>query len=309
MKQATIFNIQKFSIHDGPGIRTVVFFKGCQLRCRWCANPESQKGTPELYQVKNKCIGCGACVSACPAGALSAEKDGIAVAREQCTACGSCAAECYAHALSMKGMRYTTDEILHRIAQDAPFYRNSGGGYTLSGGEPLLQADFCIELAQKCARAGFHGAIETCGFGDTEAFKTLVRWMDVVFFDIKHMDDAVHKAVTGVSNQLILHNLESIQADAKEVVLRTPVIPGTNDSTETITAIAAFCCGLEKVHTWELLPYHKLGEYKYESLGTDYTLKGTQPPAREVMQHLVDSANAILVPAGKQCVLNTSALG
>ena len=309
MKQATVFNIQKFSIHDGPGIRTVIFLKGCGLKCQWCANPESQSIHPELYQVKSKCIGCGACINVCPHGALSAGSDGIAVDRTKCTGCGKCAEECYAKALILKGQTYTTDEIVEKIAKDASFYENSGGGYTLSGGEPLMQVDFCIELAEKCAKAGYHGCIETCGNGNTEKFKKLAGLLDLVFFDVKHANSDIHKSVTGVSNEPILKNLEAIQETANNIIVRTPVIPGINDSEENIIEIAKICSRMSKVSAWELLPYHRLGEYKYESLGLPYSLTGTMPPPKEQMQHFVDLANSILEPCGKQCILNTSSTG
>jgi len=308
MKKAFVFNIQKFSIHDGQGIRTVVFMKGCPLRCLWCANPESHELHPQLSVVPGHCIGCGVCLETCQNGAISFGEKGVTVDRSRCRRCGLCAEECYSRALKVMGKEMAVEEVFHKISQDAVFYKNSGGGYTLSGGEPLLQAEFCLELADRCAQAGFRGAIETSGFGNTESFKKLSRKLELIFFDLKHLDDACHKTLTGVSNVSIMENLRAIQEDAAEIVIRTPVIPGLNDSVDNIEATARLCTGLKKVKILELLPYHKLGEHKYESLGQDYQLSETQKPALEQIQELAHTANTIMQKAGKQCVLNTSAL-
>lgn len=309
MIKANLFNIQKFSIHDGPGIRTVVFFKGCPLSCIWCANPESQKTMPELYCVKTHCIGCGACIRACQHGALAFGNDGIEIDRSKCNVCGDCVSECYSRALQMKGEGKTIDEIFREIEKDSAFYANSGGGYTLSGGEPLLQDKFCLKLVDRCKRAGFHGAIETSGFGGTQNFKKLAGMLDLVFYDMKEMDDKKHRSLTGFSNELILQNLYEIQEDAKEIIVRTPVIPGKNDSIENITKIAELCNKLEKVQKWELLPYHKLGEYKYESLGRGDKLGEMLPPDKNRMEQLAEIANSIMSHTGKVCVINTSTMG
>ncbi len=309
MARANIFNVQRFSIHDGPGIRTTVFLKGCPLKCIWCANPESQKMSPELYNVKTHCIGCGACIESCQHGTLFFGKSGIEIDRSKCHACGVCASECYSGALKMMGEERTVDEIFREIEKDTVFYDNSGGGYTLSGGEPLLQAQFCLELVEMCKNTGFHGAIETSGYGDTQDLKQLARMLDLVFFDIKEMDDRKHRSFTGVSNELIIHNLEEIQEDAKEIIIRTPVIPGLNDSIENITKIAELCNRLKRVQKWELLPYHKLGEYKYESLGRDYELKEIRPPDKKHMQQLLEIANLVLKHTGKICVMDTTTVG
>lgn len=309
MKTATIFNLQKFSIHDGPGFRTTVFFKGCALSCKWCANPESQKFAPELYQIESKCIGCGACIEACPNGALSPGKEQILVDRSKCVGCGTCTKECYAHALAMKGKVMDTDEVLFVISQDEKFYKNSGGGYTLSGGEPLLHADFCKELIEKCTEKGYHGCMETCGYGDTADFVELAGMLDLIYFDIKQLDPELHKKWTGVTNELILKNMDAIQDTAKEIIVRTPVIPAVNATEEDIRKIAEYCSTLKKVTALELLPYHRLGEHKYEALGQVYELAGTETPEKAVMAHFKEIADEILIPAGKRCDLNRSATG
>lgn len=309
MQKANIFNIQKFSIHDGPGIRTVVFFKGCPLKCLWCANPESQKSRPQLSVIKSNCMKCGACMEVCPQNAITMEKDGANIDRDLCDDCGLCASECYSRAIKSMGEEKSTKEVFDVINEDAVFYANSGGGYTLSGGEPLFYADFCLELTNLCTQAGFHGAIETSGYGDTEKFKELCGKLDVIFFDVKHMDPEKHKELTGVSNDLILSNLKEIQSTSKEVIIRTPLIPGINDDMENIEATAKLCLDLEKVSTWELLPYHKLGEHKYMSLGENYELEEVLPPKKDEIAKYVDAANSILSTKGKACVVNKSTIG
>jgi len=304
-----VFNIQKFSIHDGQGIRTVVFLKGCPLRCLWCANPESHEVRPQLSVVPSHCIGCGICQETCPNGAISFGEKGVRIDRGLCRRCGLCAEECYSRALKIMGQEMTVEEVFHKISQDAVFYKNSGGGYTLSGGEPLLQDEFCLELADRCAQAGFRGAIETSGFGRTEHFVKLSRKLELIFFDLKHMDDDQHKTLTGVSNVSIIENLRAIEGLAAEIVIRTPVIPGLNDSADNIEATARLCTELKSVRALELLPYHQLGEHKYESLGQDYKLSETRKPAREQILKLVQTADTIMQKAGKRCLLNTSALG
>ena len=309
MKKAFVFNIQKFSIHDGQGIRTVVFLKGCPLRCLWCANPESHEMQPQLSVVPSHCIGCGVCRQTCPNRAVSFGEKGVRIDRSLCRRCGLCAKECYSRALKVMGQEMTVGEVFHKIEQDAVFYKNSGGGYTLSGGEPLLQDEFCLELADRCTQAGIRGAIETSGFGRTDNFIQLSRKLELIFFDLKHMDDARHKALTGVSNVSILENLRAIQEEGPEIVIRTPVIPGLNDSADNIGATARLCAELKSVRALELLPYHQLGEHKYESLGQDYKLPETPKPAREQVLELVKTANNIMKKTGKRCLLNTSALG
>lgn len=308
MKKAHVFNIQKFSIHDGKGIRTVVFLKGCPLKCLWCANPESHEMYPQLSVIPNNCIGCGACINVCPNQAISFDEKGVNVDRSSCRRCHLCADECYSRALKVMGQEMTVEEVFQKIAQDAVFYKHSGGGYTLSGGEPLLQDEFCLELADRCAQAGLRGAIETSGFGNAERFKKLIRKLELVFFDLKHMDDQRHKKLTGVSNSVILSNLKEIQDDAQEIVIRIPIIPGLNDEDENIAETANLCTGLKKVSGLELLPYHQLGEHKYESLGQDYSLTETRKPGFEQILKLVDTANNILHKSGKVCLLNKSAL-
>lgn len=306
MKKATVFNIQKFSIHDGHGIRTVVFLKGCPLRCLWCANPESQAVEPEITVLRANCIGCGACAAVCPTGAIHFDEGGVGIARSLCICCGACTEECYSRTLKMTGQEMTVDEVFEKIADDAAFYKNSGGGYTLSGGEPLMQAEFCLELVKKCSDAGFCGAMETCGCGSADDLLQLSRQLELIFFDIKHIDPERHKALTGISNERILENFRAIQDTANEIVIRTPVIPGINDSLECIEAIAQLGAAARQVSAMELLPYHQLGVHKYDLLDRTYALRDLSRPEHKSMEILADAANVIMQRAGKRCILNTS---
>lgn len=308
MNKAMIFNVQKFSLHDGPGIRTLVFLKGCPLHCKWCSNPESQNTFSELEVFPANCIGCGECIKACPNGAISFGEKGIQIDRKKCEKCGKCAEVCYSETLKIIGKEMTVDEVVKVIKEDEVFYFNSGGGYTFSGGEPLSQGKFCLEVLEKCKNLGYHSTIETCAYGDTELFIKLAKELDLVYCDIKHMDENIHKELTGVSNELILNNIKAIQKVAKEVIIRTPIIPGLNDSEENIINTAKFCTQLSAVQEWELLPYHKLGEHKFISLGRKYELSNIVAPTKERIDELVEIANNILKPSGKECIVDSSGL-
>lgn len=303
MKKAAIFNIQRFSIHDGPGIRTVIFFKGCPLRCLWCANPESQLPGPELEVLPGNCIGCGECMKACPNQAISVQREGIQINRNRCRRCGLCAEQCYSNTLKYIGEEMTVEEVVAEIKKDAVFYQNSGGGFTFSGGEPLSCADFCLDVLRACRPMGYHSAIETSGYGSREAFVEMAKELSLIFLDIKHSDPEVHKKLTGVSNECILENLRSIEPYASEIIVRTPLVPGLNDSRENILATARICAGNAAVKEWEILPFHNLGEHKYEALGKEYDKAMFSKPGREHMEALADLANRVLKPAGKQCRL------
>jgi pyruvate formate lyase activating enzyme len=222
--------------------------------------------------------------------------------------CGACVSECYSESLQMKGEEKTVEEIFREIEKDAAFYKNSGGGYTLSGGEPLFQYQFCLELIKKCKSIGFHGAMETCGYGDTNNLVKLSSMLDLVYFDIKEIEEEKHKSLVGVSNKIIISNLKAIQECANEIIVRTPIIPQMNDSTENIKSIAELCNSLKKVQKLELLPYHRLGEHKYESLGKEFQFKSITPPEKKGMLRLAEIANSIMRNTGKECVINTSGL-
>jgi pyruvate formate lyase activating enzyme len=287
-----VFNIQRYAIHDGDGVRTLVFMKGCPLRCQWCSNPEGQKCHPEIGFMASRCVGvetCRArCAAACPEEDITLSPEGEAVIdRESCVPCRECSDACYYGALELIGREMTLEEVLSEVERDRPFYRRSGGGITVGGGEPLLQAEFVTQLLEACRERHLHTAVETTGFGSRRHLEAMLKHVDLVYFDIKHMDPARHQELTGAPNQPVLENIRAVlSADRPyEVVIRVTTIPGLNDSEENISASAKFAAdlGCEKI---ELVPYHRLGIGKYAQYGMDYRLAGIESPTRERMERL-----------------------
>lgn len=262
-----IYNIQRFSLHDGPGIRTTVFMKGCPLRCVWCHNPESQRMQPQLSLFSQRCIGCGQCAAACALHHLGQAHE---IDYAACRACGRCAEVCAAGALEILGREATAEEIVEEAARDLPFYQTSGGGITLSGGEPAMQCDFAAEILRKAKAKGLHTAMETCGYAPWGSFEMLLPHLDMVLYDVKQMDSVLHKEYTGVGNERILDNLCRLCESGMEVVVRTPVIPGYNDQRENFAAIAVFLGCMPRPPRVELLPYNELAGSKYPRLGMTY---------------------------------------
>jgi pyruvate formate lyase activating enzyme len=258
--EGTVFNIQRFSVHDGPGIRTTAFLKGCPLRCRWCHNPESFLETPELLYTKDRCTGCGNCVPLCPERAITLVGEKIRIS-EACTHCGACAEACPANALVISGETMTAEAVAAQLARDRIFYEESGGGITLSGGEPLAQPEFAIEILRRCQESGLHTTLDTCGFAETETILRAAAHTDLFLYDFKHPDSAMHEEFTEVPNELVIENLKALCARGSNVLVRQPVVPGVNDSPETIERTGAVleACGVKQL---QLLPYHTLGESK-----------------------------------------------
>lgn len=268
---ACIFNIQKFSLHDGPGIRTTVFFKGCPLRCLWCANPESQRGAVEMAWDEEKCIRCMACVSDCPAQAIINRGNQIVFKRDNCIGCQNCMEICPQRALTAEGELMTLEKVMHEVMQDRSFYEESGGGVTLSGGEVLGQAEFAIALLEALQRENIHTACETTGYAEADVFRRFIEPVDLLLFDLKHYDREKHFAATGVYPEKILGNLKFAIAKGKEVILRIPVIPGINDS---LSDAAGFAKLIETIggNRLDLLPFHQFGQKKYALLNRAYAM-------------------------------------
>ena len=289
-RKAPVFNIQSYSIHDGPGIRVTVFLKGCPLRCLWCANPESNSPVPQLMTYNTKCTGCGACVKACPQKAVRLTEIDGAVKQETnrslCVNCASCVPVCPADARELAGKEMTVRDVLDRVLQDKLFLDASGGGMTISGGEFLAHPAFSEALLRAAQEAELHTAVESCSFAPRETIDRVFPYVNLGLLDVKHMDPAKHREYTGVSNELILDNIRHIYRDLHvPVIVRVPVIPGHNDDDENIAATARFASDLGPDAAVHLLPYHRLGDSKLESLGETPRLH-LEIPSDEHMQHL-----------------------
>lgn len=277
MTGGVVFDIQRFSLQDGPGLRTLVFLKGCPLRCAWCSNPESQQLKPQLLYDGDRCTLCLSCVPVCPSGALTSAGEGaLSYDLTLCTLCGACVPACPNSARSISGREMSVDDVLAAVLRDAPFYRRSGGGVTLGGGEPTYQPDFARQLLDTFRQHGLDTTIETCGHAETRSFLSVAESADHVFFDVKQMDRGRHLALTGAPNELILDNLRALMHVHPDVTVRYPLVPGCNDGGDDLRAFARYLLRLPRRPVVEFVPYHRYGEHKYRLLGRPYCLDGTR---------------------------------
>jgi pyruvate formate lyase activating enzyme len=289
-RNGTVFDIQRFSVHDGPGIRTLVFLKGCSLKCEWCANPESQAFTPELLFDPARCIACENCLILCTHGAVYKQGERILFEKERCIGCGACTEKCYAEARVLKGRKMTVEAVVAEVLKDEAFYSDSGGGVTLSGGEPLDQPGFSEGILRACKSLALHTAVETAGHVPWSSFERIIPFTDLFLFDIKHTDPNKLKEFTKGDAARILQNLKKLVTRAKQIIVRTPVIPGFNDSPEEIQKIARLVksLGIKELH---MLPYHRYGQSKYRLMGRKYVFQGPQQVEADRMLALQDTAS------------------
>lgn len=288
MNQPYIFDIKRYAINDGPGIRMVIFFKGCNLNCAWCHNPESISRLRERLYAQSKCIACGTCVAACPEKAITLEQDRIETDPERCKICGKCADVCPTTAIELSGKSMSVAGIMDEIEKQRVFFDQSGGGVTFSGGEPLLHPEFLIELLDECGRRGIHRAVDTAGFVNTAVLLDVAKRTDLFLFDLKMMDSEKHREWIGVPNGKILENLKILAESGARINIRIPLIGGVNDDDENLTESARFVASLfgekKKVN---LLPYHKIAQAKYQKLGRPDDFRLLEEPTKEVQRTAV----------------------
>ncbi|MCX6132747.1 MAG: glycyl-radical enzyme activating protein [Ignavibacteriales bacterium] len=304
-----VFNIQRFSLHDGPGIRTTVFLKGCSMSCFWCHNPEGQHPEPELRYFPDRCIACGQCVIACPNHAHEMHDGAHVFLRDKCDLIGKCVETCYSRALQLEGRVMSVDQVMDEVLADRSFYESSGGGVTLSGGEPALSKDFAAAILEQCKNHQLHTAIETCGEVPWASLEALLPITDLIMMDIKHVDSGKHQSATGQPNDRILSNARQLALSGATIIFRTPVVHSVNDTEEEIKQIASFVRELIELRKssgrdanggirYELLAFHKLAAEKYPSLGLEYKARDVEPPTKQTM--------TVLLNAARQCGIDVS---
>lgn len=300
MQTAIVFDIQKFSIHDGPGIRTNVFIKGCPLRCQWCHNPESWNPKPEILFDPEKCTACRECAPLCPKGLHSFDGPTHSYNRQNCISCGACTDHCYTGALELCGTPRTPQECLKEVMKDKPFYDNSGGGMTLSGGEPMMHFDFTLELLKLAKQEGLHTCIETCGFAPWEHYEQILPLIDIFLYDIKSINPERHRQFTGQDNALILENVRKLDDAGATIQLRCPIIPGLNDRPEDLKAIAELANSMKHVTSIDVEPYHPLGVSKAKRLGIPDGFAAPFAPTELAMEWVETIQKETTVPVKKQ---------
>lgn len=282
-----IYDMQRFAIHDGPGIRTLIYMKGCPLKCLWCSSPQTQKPSTEILHVELNCKKCGRCIEVCSNKAITiSDDDTVKIDRKLCQGCGDCVETCLNQALKLAGRQITVEELFQEVNKDSPFYRRSKGGITVGGGEPTMQHEFVTAFLKRCKQTYIHTALESCGYVKWEYLEKILEYLDFAYFDIKHMDPLIHKEITGVSNEMILENIKK-SSELLPVIIRIPVAPRLNDSDANILATAKFAAELgNNLQRIELLPYHKFGTHLYDQLDMEYNLKDVEPPSDEHMERL-----------------------
>jgi len=283
----TIFDVKKYAVHDGPGIRLTVFFKGCPLHCRWCHNPEGIQPHPELTFQTSRCLeNCTDCITVCPHQALTRTPSAISIERTRCRLSGKCVEACPTEALRIIGRRVNVKEVMDIIEKDRIFFDNSGGGVTFSGGEPLLQFEFLQALLLECRNQGLHTIVDTCGYAPFEQIAKILDKVDIFYYDLKIIDENKHLALTGVSNRIILENLQKLSAAKKKIQIRIPVIPGINDDQENIAKTAEFLKPIPGITGISLLPYHRIGRGKYQNLDLPADEPEIQTPAEATIERI-----------------------
>jgi pyruvate formate lyase activating enzyme len=284
-----VFDISRYAIHDGPGIRTTVFFKGCPLNCWWCHNPESMASAPQVAMRESRCICCGRCIDGCPSGAIAFEGGVPATDPSLCRLCLECTRLCYAEAREVVGRTVTVDEVMTEIEKDIPFFDESGGGVTFSGGEPLMQPAFLLRLLEECGRMEIHRTVDTSGHASRDLILKAAARSDLFLYDLKHMDTEIHRQYTGVSNQTILDNLRALSEQPVAIRVRFPVIPGVNDSLEHAGQVGSFLARLTRVKHVELLPYHDVMRSKYQRFGLAWRLGPAPPPDSNCVRRIAET--------------------
>ena len=287
MALGTLINIQRYSVHDGPGIRTTVFFKGCPLSCWWCHNPESEKPSHEIMFFKERCSNCGVCMKRCTEKAIEMLGNVPVADEDKCTLCGKCAEFCPSNAREYVGKDVTVQELMKEIIKDEVFYEESNGGVTFSGGEPLNHSEFLNEVLKSCKERGIHTTVDTSGFAAWKSFEKIVDKVDLFLYDVKHMNNEKHKKYTGVGNATILENLKRLSAKGANIYIRMPIISGVNDDDDHVNEVIKFISSTNIIQV-NLLPYHKVGMDKYRRLSMEYKLSGMEKPSEERMAEIME---------------------